>query len=54
MMESCGTPAYVAPEVVLRKGYKKEVDIWTVGVIFYVLVSRNLPFISMTRDETFR
>ena len=40
MMESCGTPAYVAPEVLLKKGYKKEIDMWSAGIIFYTLVCR--------------
>jgi len=40
MQESCGTPAYVAPEVLHKQGYKKEVDMWTAGVIFYTLVCR--------------
>ena len=44
MTESCGTPAYVAPEVLHKQGYKKEVDMWTAGVIFYTLVCRQLPF----------
>ena len=44
MMESCGTPAYVAPEVLLKKGYKKEVDMWSAGVIYYTLICRQLPF----------
>lgn len=44
MMESCGTPAYVAPEVLQKKGYKKEIDMWSAGIIFYTLVCRQLPF----------
>ena len=40
MMESCGTPAYVAPEVLHKKGYKREVDMWSAGIIFYTLICR--------------
>ena len=40
MMESCGTPAYVAPEVLIKQGYKCQVDMWSAGVVFYTLVNR--------------
>jgi serine/threonine protein kinase len=53
MMESCGTPAYVAPEVLIKKGYKKQVDVWSAGVIYYTLVCRQLPFQSPDRKVTF-
>ncbi|KAJ3337682.1 hypothetical protein HDU93_000689 [Gonapodya sp. JEL0774] len=39
-----GSPAYMAPEVVLRKKYGKPVDVWSVGVIAFVLLSGHSPW----------
>jgi hypothetical protein len=40
----CGTFAYVPPEVILGKPFRCEVDIWSLGVIFYVLLVGYPPF----------
>ena len=38
MREQCGTPAYIAPEILLNKGHGKAVDWWTLGVLIYEMV----------------
>ncbi|KAM3720546.1 Serine/threonine-protein kinase [Dirofilaria immitis] len=44
MTETCGTPEYIAPEVLLRSAYTEKVDMWAVGVIAYILMSGIMPF----------
>ena len=40
----CGTPQYLAPEVLLRQGYDKAVDWWSLGCVMYEMLMGRLPF----------
>ncbi|XP_022069213.1 serine/threonine-protein kinase DCLK2-like [Acanthochromis polyacanthus] len=40
----CGTPTYVAPEIIAETGYGLKVDIWAAGVITYILLCGFPPF----------
>ncbi|KZT25592.1 Pkinase-domain-containing protein [Neolentinus lepideus HHB14362 ss-1] len=40
----CGTPEYIAPELLLNQGYTKTVDWWTLGVLLYEMMSGLPPF----------
>ncbi|KAG0309570.1 hypothetical protein BGZ98_000895 [Dissophora globulifera] len=44
LMTACGTPGYVAPEVLEQIGHGKPVDMWSVGVIAYTLLCGYTPF----------
>ena len=53
MMELLGTPYYMAPEIIQKKPYSFEVDIWALGVLVYVLIDKSYPFDGNTKEQLF-
>merc|ERR1712118_261890 len=50
----CGSDYYLAPEVIKQEEYGREIDIWAVGVISYVLLSGSLPFFHSVLHKLYR
>lgn len=49
----CGTPNYIAPEILTKKGHSFEVDVWSIGCIMYTLLIGKPPFETSSLKETY-
>ncbi|XP_058872664.1 serine/threonine-protein kinase ULK1-like [Acipenser ruthenus] len=50
----CGTPLYMAPEVIMAKTYDAKVDLWSIGIIVYQCLTGQIPFQASNPQELCR
>ena len=49
----CGTPEYMAPEIILSRGHDRAVDYWACGILIYEMLCGATPFEARSQQETF-
>jgi calcium/calmodulin-dependent protein kinase I len=49
----CGTPSYVAPEILKNQPYDQSCDMWSVGVVLYVMLCGYTPFLEENQEKMF-
>jgi len=54
LTKQCGTPFFVAPEVLMRSPYDQQSDMWSCGVIMFLLLGGDLPFAGRSQKQLFR
>ncbi|XP_075423155.1 serine/threonine-protein kinase 33 isoform X5 [Ascaphus truei] len=53
LQSTCGTPIYMAPEVINAHDYSQQCDIWSIGVIMYMLLCGDPPFMGSSEEKLF-
>jgi serine/threonine-protein kinase ULK/ATG1 len=47
----CGTPLYMAPEIIKGQKYNSKVDVWSLGAVFYEMVTGFSPFTGNSKED---
>lgn len=54
MDEVLGSPIYMSPEIIRKEKYDQQVDVWSAGVVAYVLLSGKPPFFGQNKDDVYK
>merc|ERR1719263_1017641 len=52
--EVLGSPIYMPPEIVKKQLYDSKVDIWSAGVVVFILLTGTPPFVAESKEEVFK
>ena len=47
----CGTYEYMSPEVVFKKNYNANIDVWSLGIFLFEMITGNTPFVGSSNEE---
>jgi serine/threonine protein kinase len=47
----CGTYEYMSPEVVFKKNYNANIDVWSLGILLFEMITGNTPFVGSSNEE---
>ena len=53
LKESLGSPLYMAPEIIKNLPYDAKVDIWSLGIVAYIMLSGKPPISGKTKEDIF-
>ncbi|XP_067915809.1 serine/threonine-protein kinase 33-like isoform X2 [Heterodontus francisci] len=53
LQDTCGTPLYMAPEIINNYDYSQQCDLWSIGIIMYILLCGQAPFTATTSEKLY-
>ncbi|XP_051889953.1 serine/threonine-protein kinase 33-like [Pristis pectinata] len=54
LQDTCGTPLYMAPEIINNYDYSQQCDLWSIGIIMYTLLCGQAPFTAATSEKLYQ
>ena len=52
LLENCGSLAFCSPEIICNKPHSLSTDVWSLGIVLYTILTKRMPFVTSTWDQT--